>query len=86
MSERRDHDGLTGAEWEVLWCLFIHGPTEDGNVPSKSGRDSLIEGGWAFHYDGWTAISDKGLRAALRMEMDRKREKWLRARSARREP
>ena len=76
----RDHDGLTGAEWEVLWCLFYLGPTEDGNLPSKSGRDSLVEGGWAFRHDGWQSLTEKGLRHALRLGMDRKKDKAQRER------
>ena len=36
---------LTGAMYDVLWCLFKNGATWDGNIPSKSGRDLLIDGG-----------------------------------------
>lgn len=28
---------------ETLHCLCKHGPTYDGNVPSKAGRDVLLE-------------------------------------------
>lgn len=76
--ERRDHDGLTGAEWEVLWCLFKLGPTQDGDVPSKSGRDALVDAGWAFRWDGWQSLTAKGIRNAIRLGMDRRKEKELR--------
>ena len=80
MKEQRDHDGLTGAEWETLWCLFYHGPTWDGDLPSKSGRDSLIAGGWAFGFDGWQSLTEKGMKEALKREMGRKKEKTQRER------
>lgn len=81
MSEKRDHDGLTVAEWEVLWCLFCHGPTWDGDLPSKCGRDSLVQGGWAFKFEGWQSLTEKGLRAAIARGMDRKKEQWQQNRS-----
>lgn len=31
------------AEREVLLCAYKHGPLYDGDVPSKSGRDALME-------------------------------------------
>lgn len=34
---------LSGAARETLHCLFKHGPTWDGDVPSKCGRDELLE-------------------------------------------
>jgi hypothetical protein len=35
--------GLSGAARDTLTCLCKHGPTYDGNVPSKSGRDELLQ-------------------------------------------
>jgi len=35
--------GLSGAAKDTLRCLCIKGPTWDGDVPSKSGRDELLE-------------------------------------------
>lgn len=84
MNERRDHDGLTGAEWETLWQLFVHGPTQDGDLASKCGRSSLIEGGWAEGFDGWQWLTTKGVKAALARGMDRKKEQWQRAKPGRR--
>ncbi len=74
MSERRDYEGLTGAEIDTLWCLFKRGPTYDGDLPSKSGRDSLVEGGWAFRVDGWNSLTEKGVKAALERTMGYKKE------------
>ena len=35
--------GLSGAAKDTLHCIFKRGPTWDGDVPSKSGRDELLE-------------------------------------------
>ena len=79
----RDTGDLSGAEMETLWCLFFNGPTQDGDVPSKCGRDSLVENGWAFRYDGWQSLTEKGLAGAIRLDMDRKKERAERARGRR---
>lgn len=77
-------DGLlTGAETDVLWCLFWNGPTQDGDVPSKSGRDSLVEDEWAFRHDGWQSLTAKGVAGAIRLGMDRKKERAERERGRR---
>jgi hypothetical protein len=34
---------LSGAARETLTCLCKNGPTYDGSVPSKSGRDELLQ-------------------------------------------
>lgn len=34
---------LSGAAKDVLICLCKHGPTYDGDVPSKVGRDELLD-------------------------------------------
>lgn len=66
---------LSGREYETLWCLFYHGPTWDGDIPSKCGRDDLVERNWAFRYDGWQALTPEGLTAAIELGMDRKKDK-----------
>ena len=43
---------FTGAELDTLVALVERGPLEDGDVPSKSGRDSLIERGLAVRIVG----------------------------------
>ncbi|MBP6564346.1 MAG: hypothetical protein KA200_01910 [Burkholderiales bacterium] len=56
---------LTGAEFDTLHGLVLNGPLWDGDVPSKSGRDSLIERGLAVRVvvrgeDGYTAATYAG--------------------------
>lgn len=56
---------MTGAELDTLIALIEHGPLEDGEVPSKAGRDSLIEKGLAVRIvvrlqDARTAATYKG--------------------------
>lgn len=66
--------GLTGAEHDVLWCLFLHGPTWDGNIPSKVGRSNLVENGYAERRDGWNWLTFEGVTLALDMGMGKKKE------------
>lgn len=40
-------DSLSGAGMDTLVCLCKHGPTWDGDVPSKAGRNELLEKGLA---------------------------------------
>lgn len=71
---------LSGAESEVLWCLFALGPTEDGNVPSKCGRDDLYDRGLIDRADGWQWLTRDGVMMSLGMGFDRKKEKAQRDR------
>lgn len=71
---------LSGAAEETLWCLFAIGPTEDGNLPSKSGRDDLVRIGFAEGGDGWNWITRSGIHRAIGMGFDRKKEKSQRER------
>lgn len=52
---------LTGGELDVLRALFMTGPLWDGNVPSKTGRNSLVEKGLADRVDGFTFLTRKGV-------------------------
>lgn len=59
---------LTGAEIDTLVGLIESGPLEDGDVPSKSARDSLVENGLAVRVvvkmqDGFTAATYQGRQA-----------------------
>ena len=65
-----DKDDMGNNALEVLWCLFKQGPTWDGNIPSKVGRDYLIDMGLATRRDGWATLTSEGLQAALRLKMD----------------
>ncbi len=56
---------MTGAETDPLVALVECGPLWDGDVPSKSGRDSLIAQGLAVRVvvkgeDGWQAATYAG--------------------------
>lgn len=48
-----------------LRCLFFHGPTWDGNVPSKSGRDDLVRMGLAARGNGWQWLTPAGIQACF---------------------
>lgn len=50
---------------EVLRCLFFHGPTWDGNVPSKSGRDELVDMKLAARGQGWQWLTRAGIDACF---------------------
>lgn len=56
---------LNGAAADVLRCLFFHGPTWDGNVPSKSGRDELVRMGLAARGNGWQWLTSAGMEACF---------------------
>lgn len=64
---------LTGAAIDVLWCLFKHGPTLDGEVPSKAGRSQLVDLGMADRHDGWNWLTREGVEAAIAFGYDRKK-------------
>lgn len=73
MSTLFSSKGLDGSEWEVLWCLFKHGATWDGNIPSKAGRDRLINQELVYRENGWSILTIAGLRAAVAAGMDKKK-------------
>ena len=64
---------LSGAEIDVLWCLFKNGPTWDGNIPSKTGRNDLIDRGLVYRDDGWSILTVDGFHAAVAAGMDKKK-------------
>ncbi len=56
---------MDGGEKETLIALVERGPLWDGDVPSKSGRDSLVRRGLAAKVivngdDGWQAATYAG--------------------------
>lgn len=56
---------MNGAEKDTLIALVEQGPLWDGDVPSKTGRDSLIKQGLAVRVvvkgtDGWQAATYAG--------------------------
>ena len=71
---------LSGAATDTLWCMFALGPTQDGDLPSKSGRDDLFNSGLADRGDGWNWLTRDGVFRAIGEGFDRKKEKAQRDR------
>lgn len=65
---------MPGGTYDTLWCMFKHGPTQDGNVPSKCGRDELVADGFAERFDGWNWLTYEGVTLALDQGMGRKKD------------
>lgn len=65
---------LSGAAIDTLWCLFLHGPTWDGNLPSKAGRDELHDRDLIERYEGWQWLTKAGVMAAMGRGFDRKKD------------
>lgn len=59
---------------EVLEQLFFHGPTWDGNIISKSGRDELFDLKLAGRVEGYSFLMPSGVRMALNNRLERKKE------------
>jgi hypothetical protein len=72
---------LTAAASEVLSCLFLIGPTQDGDVPCKCGRDDLYKAGLIDRADGWQWLTRDGVMLGLGMGLDREKERRQRDRS-----
>jgi hypothetical protein len=68
---------FSGAQTSTLIALHDSGPLFDGDVPSKCGRDLLVEGGYAAiiiakGQEGYNACTQKGHYAKLVLdEIDR---------------
>lgn len=60
-----DFNELSGAEKDVMMQLFVCGPTWDGNVIAKSGRNDLVARGLARHRNGWAYLTDDGVAFAI---------------------
>lgn len=62
----RSESNTSGFCFDTLYALIKHGPVWDGDVPSKSGRNQLIEHGYAVSTlrngeEGHTAVTYKGI-------------------------
>lgn len=77
---------LSGAALDTLWCLFAHGPTEDGDVPSKSGRDELVSRGLADRHCGWQWLTSDGAIASIDAGYGERKDNWARDRERRTRP
>lgn len=76
--------GMSGAARDTLRCLFFHGPTRDGDVPSKMGRDDLVELGLAERWQGWQWLTREGIDFSVTvMLLDTEKDKWQRQRAKR---
>lgn len=69
----------SGAVRDTLRCLFFHGPTWDGNLPSKSARDALCRLGLAHHEFGYTFLTRDGVEVCVNAGLDREKDSWERA-------
>ena len=67
-------EAMPGASKEVMLGLFLNGPTWDGNLPSKSGRDWLVERGYVSRIDGWSWLTNDGTGLALELGYGRKKD------------
>lgn len=58
----KSNNGLNGGDLDTLYQLWLHGPREDGEVPSKTSRDHLIVNGYARRIkEPWaTTLTIKG--------------------------
>lgn len=61
---------LSGAAVEMLGQLYVNGPTWDGNVASKSGRDALCRAGLAWHEHGYASLTPEGVHVAINWDRD----------------
>jgi hypothetical protein len=57
--------GIDSAAREVLWQLFKNGPTWDGDIASKSGRGELFRRGYAARVNGWSYLTEEGMKLSL---------------------
>ena len=56
---------LTGAELEVIRCLFFRGLTWDGTLLSRDGCTSLRDRGLAQYEFGFAWLTREGVRIAI---------------------
>ena len=73
----------SGAIKDTLRCLFFHGPTWDGNVPSKEARDGLCKLGLVHHEFGFAFLTRDGVEMCINLGLDRAKERWERERARR---
>lgn len=76
--------GMTAAERDVLRQLFFQGPTFDGDVSSKTGRNGLIDRGFADRVEGHAFLTRAGVEHALSIDLDTAKDRWDRERRAKR--
>lgn len=75
-------NGISDDARESMRCLFFHGPTMDGDLPSKQGRDWLVEAGYADRDRGYNWLTTRGVTLAIEIGMGLDKEHWQRERRA----
>ena len=66
---------MSDAAKDTFWCLFKRGPTWDGNLPSKKGRDWLVQHEYAARGDGWNLLTSTGVSLALEVGFGNRKER-----------
>lgn len=56
-----DKSLLSKAAIEVMLQLFINGPTWDGNLISKEGRNELLRDHSILRWNGWQWLTNRGM-------------------------
>ncbi len=70
---------LKSNEQDVLEELFLNGPTWDGYIVSKTGRDSLCDLGLAEHRSAWAFLTRAGVMMAITADVrERADTRWRR--------
>lgn len=63
---------LSSGAKDVMMQLFVAGPTWDGNVVSKFGRDELIDNNIAFRTNGFASLTLMGVHMASIVNVKRR--------------
>lgn len=71
-------DVLTSSAVAALRQLFLQGPTWDGNIVSKMGRNELVKFGYAFRVEGWASLTVEGVMLAATSGFDHEKERLSR--------
>lgn len=73
---------LSPAADETLVCLFLRGPTADGDLPSKAGRTELVRIGLVDRGQGWNWLTSDGIGEAIRRGLHVRKDTLDRERAA----
>ncbi len=77
MSKIVKDEAMPSGTIDVLEQLFLYGPTWDGHIVSKVGRDYLVDHKLAKHENGWAFLTSAGVRFATTVNVkNRKNQTW----------
>lgn len=63
--ENIEAKSLSDSAVTVLGQMFVYGPTWDGNIIAKCGRDELVKAGLAKKVNGgWNFLTEEGVAVA----------------------